>query len=68
MATVVDKSGNSRNDRKLCVANRSNAGAPSGTLTPLYPGEIVVDTTNRVLWRGIGTANTSWQPITELVH
>ena len=65
MAEVVDLSGNwpagvVGADRKLSKPTRSNAGTPVSSLTPAFPGEVVLDTTNRVLWRAIGTANTDW--------
>jgi len=70
MAVVADLSGNRPNnapnvDNELDKANRYNAGSPSGTLTPLFPGEQVMDTTNRVLWAAIGTTNTSWEVVNE---
>ncbi len=70
MATTPDLSGNSPvglgTDPKLNKPTRSNAGTPVGSLTPAFSGEIVLDTTNRVLWRGTGTsANTEWMPITQ---
>jgi len=73
MAIVADLSGNypvslpTGADQKLAKWNRSNAGAPSGSLTPLYPGEVVLDTTNRMLWRATDTsANTSWLPYSQV--
>ncbi len=68
MAEVADLSGNLPAgvfgaDNKLSKPTRSNAGTPVGSLTPAFSGEVVLDTTNRLLWRGTGTsANTQWAP------
>lgn len=61
MATVANKAGGVT-DKSFSTHNRTNAGAPNGTLTPEYAGEIVLDTTNHVRWRAIGTSNASWIP------
>lgn len=77
MAAVQDLSGNFSNsiikvtgstvpgmtDRKLARTNRANAGSPVGSLTPLYVGEIVNDTTNRLSWSAIGPTNNDWQTV-----
>ena len=67
MAIVADKSGNgpvTGNDYTSEKANRNNAGTPSGSLTPLFSGELVYDTTNGVMYRGTNTAaNTSWEKV-----
>lgn len=69
MATAKDISGNSPQvfdtDRLIdgIKPNRTNAGSPSGSLTPEYPGELVYDTTNSVFYKAIGTAATDWQQI-----
>ena len=63
MATVVDKSGNSPIDKKFSDYNRTNAGTPIGSLVPAYTNEIVLDTTNRQLWRAIGSTNNDWSPV-----
>jgi hypothetical protein len=42
------------------VGYRSNAGSPSGVLTPKFVGESVLDTTNNKWWKATGTANTNW--------
>lgn len=54
-------------DNKYCTWNRKNAGAPGGTLTPQYLGEIVLDTTNFTNWKAVGAANTDWVAITPRV-
>lgn len=67
MAETVDLSGNSpigSADNKLAHPNRSNAGSPAGSVTVAYPGELLLDTTNNILWRGYGTG-TDWQPVFE---
>lgn len=43
------------------VGYRSNAGSPSGVLTPDRVGEWVLDTTNKVIYDAVGTANTDWK-------
>jgi hypothetical protein len=65
MATVPDKSGNTRLDKKYSHPNRNNAGTPIGALVPAYPNELVLDTTNFLLWRAIGTTNANWIPVGE---
>lgn len=72
MAEVVDLAGNSPagsilggKDNKLSHPNRTNAGSPVSALTPLYPGEVIEDTTNRLLWRASGTTSTDWMPIVQ---
>lgn len=66
MATVKDLSGNIpvvQFDRKLTTVNRANAGDPVGSLTPQYTGEIVFDSTNELVYRGLntdGSTNASW--------
>lgn len=65
MATVTDLSGNlargaPTTDPNYSTPNRNNAGSPVGSVTPQYVGELVQDTTNRVVWRATGTANTAW--------
>jgi hypothetical protein len=53
-------------DRNYSEANRNNAGTPVGSVTPQYTGEIVLDTTNRVLWIATGPANTDWMTYTHV--
>ena len=66
MAIVVDKAAPfGRPDYPLCTPSRNNAGTPVASLTPAFPGEIVMDTTNRVLWRAVGPANTNWIVVQE---
>lgn len=65
MATVVDVSGNNpidtnHVDDKLEHPTRYNAGDPTGSLTPAFSGELVMDTTNEILYRADGLTNTSW--------
>jgi hypothetical protein len=72
MATVADLSGNRPNNAPLVdvtysKANRTNAGTPIGSLVPLYPGEIVLDSTNRLLWRAIGITNANWEPTNDSI-
>lgn len=64
MAIVPDKSGNSPTDKKFSDYNRTNAGTPVGAVTPQYANELVLDTTNRQLWRAIGTTSNDWSLVT----
>jgi hypothetical protein len=70
MAIVADASGNApasmagvATDNKLSEPNRSNNGTPIAALTPQYPGELVLDTSNLQVWRAFGTTNTDWMPV-----
>lgn len=64
MAIVKDASGNSpigeKTDNELDRQNVVNAGDPVGSVTPNYVGELLHDTTNNVMYRAIGSANTDW--------
>lgn len=71
MAIVVDLAGvgtfrqdGRGTDVKLSSPNRKNAGSPYGALTPLYSGEMVLDTVNQQLYvGGASTDNTAWTPV-----
>jgi hypothetical protein len=69
MATTNDLSGNfplslpSGVDRKLSKYSRANTGAPTGLLTPQFPGEIVLDTTNAQLYAATGPGIDNWTPV-----
>lgn len=54
-------------DKSFVTWNRKNAGAPSTSLTPVFTGEIVLDTTNNTYWRAVGIANTDWVAVTPRV-
>jgi hypothetical protein len=64
MAIFPDKSGNSPIglgvDKRFSSPNRKNAGAPNGSVTPLYAGEIVLDTTGGLAWKATDLTNTGW--------
>lgn len=49
-------------DKSFQVFNRTNAGNPNtvGPLTPLYAGELVLDTTNNVYWFATDLVATHW--------
>jgi hypothetical protein len=66
MAIVRDLSGNNPLDSSFNQPNRRNAGEPNGTVTPLYAGEIVLDTTNNALWKAMTLANDSWIMLTPI--
>lgn len=64
MATTVDLSGNRVGvDYKLTSYNRTNAGDPNGSVTPLFSGEIILDTTNKKMWQAQGIANNTYVEI-----
>lgn len=67
MAIVADLSTNNPTDKSFTHPNRTNAGEPNASLTPQYAGEIVLDTTNNLLWKAITTTNTSWVALTPSV-
>ena len=54
-------------DKSFCTWNRKNAGAPGGSVTPQYLGEIVLDTTNNTNWKAVGPVNTDWVAMTPRV-
>ncbi len=60
MAVVAEKSGFTRVDKKYSHPNRNNAGSPIGSLVPLYPNELVFDTTNLRYFKAIGSTNNDW--------
>ena len=61
MAIVPNKGMSTPVDKKYATPNRTNAGAPVGSLTPLYPNELVFDSTNTRYYKGIGRTNNDWQ-------
>jgi len=64
MAIVPDLSGNSPLDKPWTTFNRKNAGEPNPALVPQYAGEIVLDTTNNVLWKCLAPTPDSWVALT----
>lgn len=60
MATVIDKSSNTRLDKKYSHPNRVNAGTPIGSVVPLYANELVFDSTNTKYYKAIGKTNNDW--------
>jgi hypothetical protein len=60
MATVPDKSGNTKLDKKLSSPNRFVAASPVGTLVPMYAGEMVLDSTTGTIYYALGLTNSSW--------
>lgn len=75
MPTVANKADNGGSipnftqstDNKLEQPSRNNAGTPVAALTPAFPGELVMDTTNGILYRGVGTTNTNWMRVEQPV-
>lgn len=65
MATVANK-GNPTEpiDPEYCTYNRTNAGEPNGSVTPQFVGEMILDTTNNILWKSLSSANSSWVALT----
>lgn len=47
-------------DLKYSSYSRESAGTPNASLTPAFTGEIVLDTTNAVLWQAKDLTNDSW--------
>jgi hypothetical protein len=66
MAIVRDLSGNNPLDLSFNQPNRQNAGVPNGALTPLYTGEIILDTTDHTLWKAMTLSNQSWIMLTPM--
>ena len=64
MTFVADKSGNSPTDKPFDHYNRSNAGDPTGVITPQYAGERLLDTTNGTLYQALGVVAGSWVQLT----
>lgn len=60
---LIDLSGNNPTIKLLSSPNRYNAGSPITSLIPEFPGELIADTTNHLLWRACGTTNTDWMPV-----
>lgn len=61
MATVIDKGNPLADlDYSLVGHNRTGAGSPNGSVTPLFKGDRYLDTTNKVVWLAKGLANTDW--------
>lgn len=65
MAIVANK-GNPTEplDPAYCSANRTNGGEPNGGVTPLFVGEMILDTTNNILWKSLSLTNNSWVALT----
>lgn len=61
---VLDKSGNSVTSKPFDQYNRTNAGDPTGSITPEYAGERILDTTNGTLYQALGLVNSTWVQIT----
>lgn len=60
MAIVPNKGMASAVDKKYATPNRTNAGTPIGSVTPLYPNELVFDSTNVRYYKAIGKTNADW--------
>jgi hypothetical protein len=66
MAIVPDLSGNFPaslplgTEGSFSSVNRIVAAPPNSATTPLYSGEVVRDSSTQLLWRALGTTNTSW--------
>jgi len=50
-------------DPSYCTHSRTAAASPNTVLVPLFPGEIVFDTTNKVRWVAVGKTNADWIPL-----
>ena len=64
MAIVANLAGTTPRDVPWTTWNRRNAGEPNATIVPQYAGEIILDTTNNVLWKAMGITNDSWVALT----
>lgn len=65
MAIVQNKGGvDNSTDPSYTTYTRTNAGEPNGSLTPAFVGEMVLDTTNNILWKSLSAANSSWVALT----
>lgn len=51
-------------DASYCTPNREHSGNPNGTITPLYAGERLLDTSGNLLWEALGIGNDSWVSLT----
>lgn len=61
MATVRDLADEtSFTDKSLVEPSIENAGNPNGSVTPEFSGQILLDTTNNMLWRATDLSNDSW--------
>lgn len=64
----ADKSGNSPQGplgkQAFDSPSRVVDAEPNGSITPLYAGEMVLDTTNNTLWKAVSMTNTSWVMLT----
>jgi hypothetical protein len=61
MAIVYDKGRDATPvDKPLTSPNRVNAGTPISVLTPLYAGEIILDSTSGILYYAFGLTSSSW--------
>jgi hypothetical protein len=47
----------------MAQAIKITAASPIGALTPEFPGQICVDTTNNVAYIAYGTTNADWQEV-----
>jgi len=56
--------GTSPLDKPWTTFNRKNAGEPNGILVPQYAGELVMDTTNNVLWKAMAPTSDCWVALT----
>jgi hypothetical protein len=50
-------------DNERTNGYRSNAGTPVAVLVPNYIGEEVLDTTNKLWYKSVGTTNADWKQI-----
>jgi hypothetical protein len=51
-------------DPSYSTYTRTNAGEPNGGVTPAFVGEMILDTTNNILWKSLSAANSSWVALT----
>ncbi|HEY6019543.1 MAG TPA: hypothetical protein VIY48_06470 [Candidatus Paceibacterota bacterium] len=51
-------------DPAYCTYNRTLAGEPNGSTTPLFVDEMILDTTRNILWKALSLSNNSWVALT----
>lgn len=60
----VDKSGNGFPKQTFTSVSRTAGAEPNTVDTPLYAGELILDTSINALWKALTTANNSWVVLT----
>lgn len=61
---VHDLSGNNPMSAPFDQYNRTNDGDPTGTITPAFAGERLLDTVNGILYEALNPEANSWTQVT----